>query len=1066
MISLPFRNLVVGATALALFTALPLAWQQKPAAPSAERAQDQPFPPGSPFALLPGFKIERVTPETKNESYIVVTFDALGRPVVSQSSSGNGSSPRVLLDQNADGIFEDEKTVATQLNTCHGLFYASRTTLYGNCRGEVPGDPPPAPEAQFGGRGQQTGRAAGPEGPAPQPGAAGAAGQQPAGGRGGQNQGPVRGIPGFYKLEDTNGDDVMDTIERIQRYTGNGMGDHGPHAIRRGPDGSIMFLVGNNTYVGALSPDGQVNDAVVETARSPNWHNAEERQFLPQFNDPRFGNSTRIGVHSTVWRLLSNNKYALFFSGMRNPYDFAFNLAGEAFTFDSDMEWDVNAPWYREVRTIHMIPGGDAGYRNGTGKFQDEYFDTIPTLRHLRRGSPVGVEFYQSYAYPASFFDALFEADWSRGRLLYTALSPNGGTYKGRDDLAEFIHGEPMPITDLEVGPDGNIYFTTGGGPGQGGLYKVSWAGAKPAQPDMTGIFAVVRQPQPLSTWGWDAIERIKASMGAAFGPELEKLARNTSAAAPDRVRALLEMQRHGGGPRAALLEELLKDASADVRAAAAYVVGLHSSDAAKAVAASALKDRDPVVQRRAAEAVVRMGLNAEQPSFAPIADIHALLKSPDRFVRYAARLALEHTPRADWIKLVLAETDLVALTEGLVAIANTAPEAQADSDLRPVFEKLITLMRRGSLTPPEKIRVLRTFELAASQVSTGVDPEIRKQVHAALIKQLPATPPAGTWVECTNGTGAAAPCAQYLLAHHLAKVLAYTGEPDVIGKILAIVPKGEDDQPGQIDLMYSLRVIDAGWTQAQKQQAIDWFAKASNWRGGSTFAGHVNNIFDATIDVFTADEKQMAYKAAPLFAPITEDVAAATPQPEAAPPAAAGRGARGRGRGPSVPLDRQERYDNLVFPRGGPAGSLAGRGGAPDAAAGERVFRETCAQCHRFGTLGRDYAPDLTKVADRLPRRDILRSVFYPNERVDPKYVATVIATKDGGTIRGLVLSETAENVVLKTATDPEPITVAKAQITKRSTDRVSIMPIDLPDKVTDAGVRDVTAYIMRTVQ
>jgi putative heme-binding domain-containing protein len=229
-----------------------------------------------------------------------------------------------------------------------------------------------------------------------------------------------------------------------------------------------------------------------------------------------------------------------------------------------------------------------------------------------------------------------------------------------------------------------------------------------------------------------------------------------------------------------------------------------------------------------------------------------------------------------------------------------------------------------------------------------------------------------------------------------------------------------------------------------------------------------VNNIFDATIDVFTADEKQMAYKAAPLFAPITEDaaVAAATPQPQATAPGAAGRGGRGRGRGPQVPLDRQERYDNLVFPRGGPAGSLAGRGGAPDAAAGERVFRESCAQCHRFGTLGEDYAPDLTKVADRLPRRDILRSVFFPNERVDPKFVTTVISTKDGGTVRGLVVSETAQSVVVKTTGDPEPITIAKAQIAKRTTERVSIMPVDLPDKVTDAGVRDVTAYIMRTVQ
>ena len=101
----------------------------------------------------------------------------------------------------------------------------------------------------------------------------------------------------------------MDTIERIQRYTSAGMGDHGPHAIRRAPDGSITFLVGNNTYVGSPSPQGSpVNDDVVDKAKSPNWNNLKERQFLPQYNDPRFGNSTRTGVHATVWRLEPGNQ--------------------------------------------------------------------------------------------------------------------------------------------------------------------------------------------------------------------------------------------------------------------------------------------------------------------------------------------------------------------------------------------------------------------------------------------------------------------------------------------------------------------------------------------------------------------------------------------------------------------------------------------------------------------------------------------------------------------------------------------------------------------------------------
>jgi putative heme-binding domain-containing protein len=1072
--------------AVFLAAAFPQAWQRPASPQSPERAQDQPFPPGSPFALLPGFAIERVTPADKTESYIVVTFDALGRPVVSQSSSGNGVAPRILLDNDNDGHFESEKIVSDKLNTCHGLFYASRTTLYANCRAEMPGDPPPGAQPQGGGGG---------------------------GGRG--NQPPPIGISGLYKLEDTNGDDVMDTIERLQRYTSGGMGDHGPHAIRRGPDGSVMLLVGNNTYVG--SPP--VNDDGVDKVASPNWGNVKERQFLPQVNDPRFGNSTRIGVHATVWRLMPDNRFGLFFSGMRNPYDFAYNIAGEAFTFDSDMEWDVNAPWYKEVNTIHMTPGGDSGYRNGTGKFQDEYFDVLPKLRHLRRGSPVGVEVYQSYAYPPSFFDNLFEADWSRGRLLYTALTPAGATYTGREDLAEFVHGEPMPITDLEVGPDGNVYLTTGGAAGQGRLYRVKWTGTKPAQPDVTGILAVVRQPQPLSSWGWANIERIKSTMGASFGAELEKLARST-ANARDRSRAVLEMQRHGAAPSPELLRALAGDRDATVRAAAVFVAGLHTSAGAKAVAAGALKDANAFVKRRAAEALVRQGLTPGQPSFAPVADIHALLKDPDRFVRYAGRLALEHTPRNDWKTLVMNETNVVGLTEGLLALVNTAP-APADAELRPVFDKLIALMKRTTLPPEEKIRVLRTFQVAATETASGVDPEIRKQVHDALLPQFPTAPPAGTWVECTNRS-ATAGCAAFMLTHHMAKVLAYTGEPDVIGRILAVIPAGNVDQPGQIDYAYALRALDTGWTMPQKQQMIDWFAKSSKWRGGSTFSGHLNNIFDATIDAFDSGEKQLAYAAAPLFAPLTDlEIANAAagrggrgggnnpagapgaapaaaapgtapgPAPGAAPGAAApGAGARGgapagaaaapgvppggggrggRGGPPvpatarNVPLDLQERYDNLVFPRGGGPGSLAGRGGAPDAAAGAQAFRNTCAQCHKFGAIGQSYGPDLTRVGETMLRRDLLRSIFFPSEKVDAKYETTVIATKDNRTLRGLVVREDAQNVMLKTFEDVEPIAVAKSQIARRTTEKTSVMPADLPDRIGDSTIRDISVYLMQ---
>ena len=166
------------------------------------------------------------------------------------------------------------------------------------------------------------------------------------------------------------------------------------------------------------------------------------------------------------------------------------------------------------------------------------------------------------------------------------------------------------------------------------------------------------------------------------------------------------------------------------------------------------------------------------------------------------------------------------------------------------------------------------------------------------------------------------------------------------------------------------------------------------------------------------------------------------------------------------MPLDRQERYDNLVFPRGGGPGSLAGRGGAPNPTEGEACSARRARSAIGSGTLGKDYAPDLTKIADRLPRRDILRSIFFPSEKVDPKFATTVL--RDQGRQDGPRAGRQRDGAecVLKTAAEPEPVTVPKAQIAKRTTEPVSIMPADIADQVTDDGVRDVTAYVMRTVK
>jgi putative heme-binding domain-containing protein len=944
---------------------------------------------GVKFSTLPGFAIERVNPPDKSDSYVVVTFDSLGRLVVSKEND----HPRILLDNDKDGIYESEKVISDKVRNCQGLWFDGRTA-YGSC---ALVQPPAGPAAAQ---------------PAP----------PPQGGRGGgQNQNRPAAI---VRMDDTNGDDVADTVETLGMA--GGIQEHGPHAIRRRPDGGISVIVGNNETI--ADPAVALTSPVLAD---------KDAQFLPYFAN--FGQSAREGAHSAIFEWNPTTmKFSVFSGGNRNAYDFGYNIAGEAFLFDSDMEWDIGLPWYREVRTAHQILNGNYGYRNGSGKYPPYYIDSLPPVRDLGRGSPVGVEFYASYAYPREFFDNLFEADWSRGRLLYSALTPSGATYTARNDRAEFVHGEPFNITDVEVGPDGLMYFTTGGRNTTGGLWRLRYTGTVPGAPDMTGILAVVRQAQPLSSWGWAAIEKVKASMGASFGSELEKLARGNGAAA-DRTRAVLELQRHGAAPNAALLSALIKDANPEVRAAAVYVAGAQG-DAQKAVAASALKDRDAVVRRRAAEALMRMGQSADKPSLAPVADIYALLNDADRFVRWAGRIAIEHTARAEWQDRVLAETNPLGALEGQVAYARTAKGAS----LQPVIDKQFGMLKQANLSAENKLRLYRALMYTTTEIKDGLTAAQRQQLNGLIIGQFPAQD------ERVN--------------RELALLLGYAGQGAAIPKILAAMPKGNDKQELQLHYLYALRMIKQGWTPETKTELAEVLGRASKWRGGAQFINFVGQFFDSLSDVYATDEeKQLLFQKAPDFAPLTEQELADMKARQAA-AAASGRGGGGGGRGGTASpvaartagrvVSRQEMFEETVYQ---PQQVL-------DADAGRKVFEANCASCHRFGAVGQDHGVNglnLSASPLRSSKHALLEAIFFPARKIAPELETTTIETADGKTITGLVLKETGQTVSVltpgATATD-----VQKAQIKARRKTKATIMPDSLADSIDRTSMRNLAAFLV----
>ena len=101
-------------------------------------------------------------------------------------------------------------------------------------------------------------------------------------------------------------------------------------------------------------------------------------------------------------------------NGFRNPFDLAFNEHGDLFAYDADMEWDLGMPWYQPTRMVHVVPGAEWGWRNGTGKWPTYYEDSLPPVIEYRpRLSPTGVLSGLGGKFPAKYQKAIYLFDWT-----------------------------------------------------------------------------------------------------------------------------------------------------------------------------------------------------------------------------------------------------------------------------------------------------------------------------------------------------------------------------------------------------------------------------------------------------------------------------------------------------------------------------------------------------------------------------------------------------------------------------------------------------------------------------
>lgn len=730
---------------------------------------------------------------------------------------------------------------------------------------------------------------------------------------------------GLYRLQDTDGDDQYDKVTLLKTLGGE-PGEHGPHSMILSPDGESIYLVaGNHTDVPEM-----------DAYRLPKvW---EEDNVFPEIKDPRGHANNRKAPGGWIAKIDPEGKrWELISAGYRNGFDIAFNEAGDLFTYDSDMEWDFGMPWYRPTRINHVTSGSEFGWRTGNQKWSPNYPDNLPATLNIGQGSPTNVMFGTEANFPEKYRKALYAFDWSFGIIYAISLEPSGATYKATAE--EFISGAPLPLTDGVIGPDGAMYFMTGGRRLESDVYRVYYN---------------------------DDVKEDRTVLMAEDLPEEHQIRR--------------QLEAYHEGPKAGALDF-----------------------------------------------------------------IWPYLKHEDRFIQYAARIAVEHQPLNEWKDKALNEKDPAALTQAIIALARHGNQALAN----PMLQALMTI-DYGKLSETGEQNLIRAFELILSRYGnpTGA---IKNQV----IDYLSSRYPAGD-----NDVDRA-----------LSKVLVYLGAPEAVEKTLALLKDAKDDENYQktftssSDLIfrnpqYGLDIAEmlsnvppaqqtylatvlggakVGWNEDLFEQYFDWIHKAFEYKGGRSYIGFIDRARKMALTQVPKDKFDYYDKlsGAELLSSSGNELLVSNIQPE------------GPGRRWTV-------EEALPF-----MDSLQGR----DLEKGKAMFAATqCLSCHNMQGQGGIVGPDLTQLGTRFSPKDILFHTIDPSAEISDQYAATNFYMKDGGSIVGKIAKEDANTYfVSQNPFAPQDIReIPKSEVTNTKLSDVSVMMPGMINRLNPEELKDLMAYLI----
>ena len=415
-----------------------------------------------------------------------------------------------------------------------------------------------------------------------------------------------------------------------------------------------------------------------------------------------------------------------------------------------------------------------------------------------------------------------------------------------------------------------------------------------------------------------------------------------------------------------------------------------------------------------------------------------------DRFIRFAARIALENQDYNLWNTEINKDGDAAKIMTLSLAIARHGN----DADRKTAINKLLNI-KWASLEESQKIDFTRTIDLLMIRMEGEISTTLKNNITEVFLP---------TYLKESDVLNKEV-CGllSYLQVSEIIVPTIHKMETDTITSNLKSIYLSGDvtkrsDQYGKdvenmlknmpnqqnISFAKSLSVINDGWSTEAREKYFRWYNRALKRSGGQQYANFIKAIQKAALANVPEEERQYFEGLAGASMNKNHNMMQDVKQPV------------GPGQNWTVKTLKATYAKNNAY---------------LNYASGQNLFKASlCVSCHSINGVGGNSGPELTQIGNRFSISDLAEAIIDPSATVSDRYRNTNYHMENGSIVSGRLVDETEDWLEISiNAFSPELTTkIRKSRIVKKEESVVSAMPPSLINRLNQRELSDLIAYLV----